>query len=52
MVSALDTGNGFAYAMCGITIINAGVNAGVMLYYRDWTAEMVKEHTRITELQD
>jgi uncharacterized membrane protein len=52
MVSALDTGNGFAYTMAGITIVNAGVNAGVMLYYRDWTADMVEEHTRLTEIQD
>ena len=51
MVSALDTGSGFAYAMCGITIVNAGVNAAVMLTYRDWTAEMVKEHTKRADLQ-
>jgi hypothetical protein len=51
MVSALDTGSGFAYAMCGITIANAGVNAAVMVTYRDWTAEMVKEHTKRADLQ-
>ena len=51
MVSALDTGSGFAYAMCGITIANAGVNAAVMVTYRDWSAEMIKEHTKRADLQ-
>ena len=46
---SLDTGSGFGYAMGAITIANAGVNASVMIIYRDWTAAMVKEHAERAE---